>query len=764
MSNAERAADFLVDRATPLALVSILLLTAIAFGAGQLSLASGIRVLFGPDDPHLLAELAIEDAYGREDNILMVVDAGEQSIFTPRNLASVEAMTKRSWQIPHSRRVDSVTNYLHSSVVEDDIAIAPLVENAAYLDDQRIAEIRDIALGQPLLEGRVISTNGRVAAVNITLNLKEEGKAEALAAAVTQAREIARWAQADNPHLRVQLAGLALTEQTLAEVTAADGASLVPLLFVMVLIAMAYLLGSALASLCTVICISLSVAAGMGFAGWSGWSINSVNVSAPTIIMTLAVADCVHLLSSFLRCLAEGMDRREALRKALSLTVYPILLTSVTTAVGFLSMNFSDSPPFAELGTISAVGVMAALWVAVAVLPALILRLPFRAQEAPQTRLPLPRLAQWVVRHQNRILWCGLGLIIGLLTFIPRLSLNDDPAGYFSNSVPITGAIATIEDKFSGTQQVHYSLPAGGADGVTEPAYLRSVEAFVEWLRQQPEVANVDTFTDTLKRLNQVMHADDPAWHRLPEERDLAAQYFLLYEISVPYGQDLTHQVTADKSALKITAVLKNQKSAVVDFEQRSRDWLAANAPGLETRGAGHAVSFASIGLRNIHNMLWGALFAILLVCACLLVAFRSWRFGLVSMLPNLFPALLSLGVWSALVQEVNMAASVVFSMSLGIVVDDTTHFLVKYRQQRLSGGATAVQALEQTFASVGRALVVTSLVLIAGFLVLVMSNFSVNATSGALMALTILFALVIDLVFLPVILLKLDRWLVRSQ
>lgn len=758
-----RLVQLLVDRAFVIAALSAVVMLALAYGAGQLTLSSGIRVLFSPDDPNLLAEIAIEEAYGREDNILLVLDAGEASVFTPENLATLADITEKSWQVPHSRRVDSVTNFLHTTVQDDDIYIDALVDDAAALSAEQIKQKESVALGEPLLVGRLVSANGHLAAVNITLNVKEAGKAEALTAAVTTAREIAAQAMAENPRVTVQLAGLALTEQTLAEVTAADGATLIPLLFVMVLLVLAVLLRSPLAAVCTIVTIMLSVAAGMGYGGWAGYSINSVNVSAPTIIMTLAVADCIHLLSSFLRRLGEGEQKRGALANALSQTLYPIILTSVTTAIGFLSMNFSDSPPFGQLGTLSAVGVIAALWVTMTILPALILLLPFRPQKKKARTFSLVPLADFVVAKHGVIFWLGLVLIAVIISFVPRMELNDDPAGYFSEDIALTQAIATIEQKFSGTQNVHYSLHSGQTDGVADPQFLHDVGRFVDWLREQPEVTNVDSFIDTMKRLNQVMHGDDPEWHRLPDSRELAAQYLLLYEISVPYGQDVTHQITADKSALKVTAVLKNQKSRVVDFERRSRQWLAQNAPYLETRGAGHAVSFASIGLRNINNMLWGSLFAIVLVSGCLLIAFRSMRFGLISFVPNLFPALIALGVWSALYHEVNMAASVVFSMTLGIVVDDTTHFLVKYRQARITSGLAAADAIRETFATVGRALLTTSVVLAAGFLVLVQSDFSVNAASGMLMSLTIVVALVLDLLFLPALLIKADRWLVRS-
>jgi predicted RND superfamily exporter protein len=374
-------------------------------------------------------------------------------------------------------------------------------------------------------------------------------------------------------------------------------------------------------------------------------------------------------------------------------------------------------------------------------------------------------LANFVTQHHNRIFWASLILILVTISFVPRMELNDDPTNYFSSAVPLTRAIDVVEDKLSGTQSLHYSIDAGQAQGVVNPQYLNEVAKFVDWLRTQPEVANVEAFTDTLKRLNQVLHDDNPAWHRLPDSRAMASQYLLLYEISVPYGLDVTHQVNSNKSALKVSVVLKNQKSlGLIAFEERVRQWMETNTPQIVTRGAGQSISFAHIGLRNIDSMLSGSLFAIVVISLCMIVAFRSVKYGMLSFLPNLFPALVILGIWSAVAGEVNIAASVVFSLTLGIVVDDSTHFLVRYREARSLKNLSAVQAIHYTFTTVGSALVSTSIVLGAGFLILANSDFAVNSTSGLLVALTIAVAIVLDLLFLPALLIKFDDWLIDSD
>jgi hypothetical protein len=746
-------------------LVSLVLILGVGFGGSRLTVESGIDVFFSEDDPNLIADRELKRTYGREDNVLFVIDTRGGDIFDAANLASVQTITEKSWLMPHSRRVDSVTNFLYPEVDGDDILIDTLVEDAESLTSEGRRRIRDTALSQRALVGRLLADDSQVAAVNVTLNLPEDEIAAAIDQAVRYAREIAAEVESANPTLAIHLAGWALTEQTLAEVTARDSMTLMPALLVLVLVIIALLLRSVMASICTVVTIFLSILCGMGFAGWAGISLNSVNVSAPTIIMTLAIADCIHLLSVFLTRFRKGQEKTDALRGALDHTLYPIALTSITTALGFLSMNFSESPPFRELGTIAAVGVLGALWVTVTILPGLVLMLPFRKSGDVTTGIPLGGLANWVIRHSNRIFWSSLFFIALTLSFIPRIELNDDPTGYFSDSIPLTQAIDVIESKLSGTQSLHYSFDTGQEQGIVDPRFLADIDAFVSWLRAQPEVVNVESFTDTLKRLNQVMHGDAEEWHKLPDSRELAAQYVLLYEISIPYGQDVTHQMSADKSSLKVTATLKNQQSqGIIAFEARGRRWMQDNVPGIAARGAGQSISFANVGLRNIDSMLVGSLAAIALVSLCLIVAFRSIRFGLVSFIPNLFPAFVTLGIWGAVVGEVNIAASVVFSLTLGIIVDDTTHFLVKYLEARQERNLNAEQAIRYTFAAVGSALVSTSIVLAIGFLALVQSDFSVNSTSGLLVAMTITIAIILDLLFLPTVLIKADRYLLPKS
>jgi predicted RND superfamily exporter protein len=254
------------------------------------------------------------------------------------------------------------------------------------------------------------------------------------------------------------------------------------------------------------------------------------------------------------------------------------------------------------------------------------------------------------------------------------------------------------------------------------------------------------------------MNGDNPDFYRLPDNQDTAAQYLLLYEMSLPYGLDLNNQIDIEKSATRVVATLENLGSTeFTGFETRAKNWFAENAPHIRITAASPPLMFAHIGEANMEGMIKGALIALILISALLIFALKSLKLGLLSLIPNMLPAAMGFGVWSFISGEVNMALSVVISITLGIVVDDTVHFLSKYQHAKQDGLNTE-QSLLFAFKNVSTALVTTTLVLALGFLVLVFSDFTLNSHMGLLTAIVISFALVIDLIFLPAFILLLEK------
>jgi predicted RND superfamily exporter protein len=674
-------------------------------------------------------------------------------------LASIEELTNAAWQIPHSSRVDSVTNFQHSRAEEDTLIVADLIQDTPQLSDAEILKKRHIALAEPLLVNRLISVRGDVTSVVINIILPGHSPDE-----VKQITDFSRGLLRDfktkYADIDFFLTGTVPFDHAFVEVSNEDLGTLIPIMFAILIGVIWFALRSITATVATVVVIVISTSTAMGMAGWWGLQLNPATAVAPTIILTLAVADSIHILVTMCRHFCAGEDKQSAIEKSLSVNLKPVLLTSLTTVIGFLSMNLSDAPPFRELGNIVAVGVTAAFLYSVLFLPALIAVLPVRIKlrAVVEGKAFLDQLAEFVIVHQCLLLGSML-LIASVVTIgILRIELDDDYIKYFDKRYDIRIATDLMQERLTGTDLFEYSLSAGEPGGINNPSYLNHVEEFANWYRQQEKVVHVRTITDTLKRLNQNMHGDEPAWYRIPQQRELAAQYLLLYEMSLPYGLDLNDQINVDKSTSRMTVTLQGTTAREQrSIDQRASHWLADNTPAsMHTSGTGLSLMWAHISGRNIKSMLIASFGALVLISLILIFALRSLRIGLISLLPNVAPAVMAFGLWGLFVGQVGLGLSVVVSMTLGIVVDDTVHFISKYQHGRKDNGLGCEDAVRYAFSTVGAAMWVTTVALGAGFLVLLLSGYKMSADMGLMSAITIMLALLLDFLLLPPLLMKL--------
>ncbi len=755
---AQRYSEWVVKWRWPVILASVLLVLAAASGGRFLAFNTDYRVFFSEDNPQLMAFEELQKTYTKIDNIQFVVQSLNGDTMTPEVLDGVEKLTQKAWLLPFTLRVDSVTNFQHTTAEGDDLLVADLVEGARNLPQATIEQVRGIAQHEPTLKTMMISGDSAVTAINVTFQMPEKSMDE-VPSATAAARKLAAEIEAEYP-VKVYLSGMVMMNNAFMESSMNDMASLVPAMYLIIIVMVLLLVRSISATVTTVLVLFFSVLTGMGLAGWLGIKLTPPSSAATTIIMTLAVADSIHIIVSMLASMRSGMEKRAAVIESLRINFMPVFLTSITTAIGFLSMNASDSPPFHDLGNITAMGVMAAFVISVTFLPAMLAAMPIRvaAEQTGFGRL-MDSFSDLVIRRQNTIMMASLVMTIVVLAMIPRNDLNENFVKYFDTSTSFRNDADFTADHLTGLYQLQYSLSAGESNGVSDPAFLARTAEFVTWLRAQPEVQHVNSITDTFQRLNKSLHDDDPAWYKLPEERDLAAQYLLLYELSLPYGLDMNNQLNIDKSSTQIIVTLKNMTTRELrDITRRGEMWLANHAPEMQTTGIGPAIMFAYISERNIKSMLSGTLIALVLISLLITIALRSMKIGFISLLPNLLPAGLAFGVWGLVVGEVNMAAAMVAGMSLGIVVDDSIHFLSKYLRARRETGMDAEAAVRYAFASVGVAIAVTSAVLVAGFMVLAQSSFAMNSQMALLTSIAIAMALLADFLLLPVLLMRMDR------
>jgi len=725
------------------------------------------RVVFKPDNPQLLALETLENTYSKSNHVLFVLASKEGHVFTKEILATIEELTHTAWQIPYSIRVDSITNFQHTRVFEDDLVTGNLIENAAYLTPAEIEEIRLVALNEPILVNKVISPTGHVTGINVTV-LIPEGNPDAIYEVVNFVRQLRDKMRTENPNLEIYLFGGVIIDNAFSEASAQDIKNLLPIMFVILLVVLGILLRTFSGVLITALVICLSIIPAMGLAGWIGIKLSPPSAAAPNIILILAVADCVHIMNSFYNAMRSGLEKHKAIVEAFRINVAPVFLTSLTTAIGFLSLTFSDSPPFQDLGYIAAMGVGAAFLLTTTLLPVLMVILPAKVGSTQiWQNQAMHHFSEFVI-SQHKFLLGGITLlIIGLFVFIPHNELNSNFLKFFDKTMEIRQVTDFTAKNLTGVHYIDYSVESNEPDGINDPAFLAHLENFTQWLRKQPEVVYVRSLSDVMKRLNRDMHGGNPDWYRLPETRDLAAQMLLLHEMSLPYGLDLNDQINVDKSATRVTISLNALSSnEILAFEQEIQAWLKENAPVSLPKiiGTGTDIIYGHLNYRMISTMLISIGTALVLISFILILALRSLKIGLISLIPNLVPAAMAFGLWGLLVGQIGLAVSVVAAMTLGIIVDSTIYFLNKYLDARKKNGMNATEAVHYTFSTVGMAIWINSMVLIAGFSVLILSHFHINSVLGALTSIVIAFALLTDLVFLPSLLMTIDNTTTDQQ
>lgn len=738
-------------------LATLLFTGLVASGTQYLQFSNNYRDFFSEANPELRAFEDLQSTYTKNDNIFFAIVPPDGDVVSNETLSLVEELTEKAWQIPYSIRVDSLSNFQHTEAEEDDLIVEDLVKGADGLSPDQLARIKNIALTEPLLKNQIISGDSRATAVNVVVQYPEKALTE-VPEAVGFARNLRDEMKVKYPDHEIRMIGVSMLNNAFQEAAMADSMTMIPIMYLVLLVLMAVTVRTVSGTSVTLLMIGFASLIGMGVLGFSGTPMDPMVLTAPTIIMTLAIADSVHILITMRNSMKEGMSKNEALVEAVRVNFLAVMVTSLTTAIGFLALNFSDAPPFWHLGNVSAIGIVMAWILSVTFLPAMMSFLPVRAPKAASgdAQSAMARLADFVVGNHKKLFF-GIGALgVILVAGVPRIEFNDQWTEYFDESIEFRRD-SDYATQFFGFYPIEFSVLANGEGGVSDPEFLEKLDAFSQFLREQPNVTHVYSLADIMKRLNKNLHADDDTWYRLPDDRELSAQYLLLYELSLPYGLDLNDRVNIDKSATRVTATLTNTSTAETKaFLDASRDWIAANAPDYmkATVPTSAQVMFTYVAERNVNSMITGNVIAILAIAVVMMIALRSARLGLLSIVPNGLPIVAAFGAWAFMVGTVGFSVAAVASVSLGIVVDDTVHFLSKFVRGIREKGYDTAGAIKYAFEMVGMALVVNTVVLVIGFSYLATSHFKINADLGLLTALAIMLALLFDFLFLPALML----------
>ena len=718
------------------------------------------------DSPRTRELIRLENEYARNNNVMVMFSVAEGRVIEPRALEALRFFTENAWQIPYVQRVDSIINFQYSHAQGDDLIVDDLVpEDPLSLNEQELARIEKIALNEPRLAGFLISADGKSTAVNMTFNV-ELHDSVALLQIQEKVDDLVERINALHPDFEVHETGF--IELCLGWLNAMtfDVKYMFSSAFLLMCGALFLFYRGITITAVTMLLGIMSVVVSLGLVGYFQAKLHPPAVIGSLVILMLALADSVHIVKRTRMLLAKGWSQKEAIAESLKFNVKPVFITSLTTSIGFLSFLASGYAGLRLMGVYVAFGVMYACLLSLTFLPAIMTWLRLKPGSLKERTFNADLFAEWIFRLRWLVVVLTAPVIIISGLVITHTPLDDSPTHYISTTQPFRQDQIAIEEKLTGSIEIVIELDSGQPQGVSNPEFMAEVERFSEWLRALQEVRSVSVYTDTMKHLNQNMHGDQANWYRYPGQQDLAAQYLLLYELSLPYGLDLTNQINFDKSATRLSMTINDMTAVdMLALSKRIENWLSANTSYLEpTEPGGDTLSLGNASLESLEGMFYGALSALVVIGIILLITFRHVMPGILCTIMVISPLSVSFGIWSLQVGYFDAGATLTMSMVIGIVVDNAVHFVSKYQLATTEMGMSPRDAVRYVISNVSSALIANTLVLAAGFSILFYSAFTANAEMGILTVMSLLVGLFGTFTLLPSLLVIWGEWQNRGH
>ena len=740
---------------------SLLILAGLVPGLSKIHFNPDINSFFPENDDLTTSHLRIEDTYSSMDNVVIAIGVKEGTVFTHKVLSLIEGLTEKAWKTPHSLRVDSLSNYSYVTADKDDLYIEPFIEESISYDLETIKEKEAVIEKEELAYGAIISKDKKTTLINIVFDPPRKDIESEYQESINYLLSFLEEAEKNHPELDFVVSGIVYMEYLSPKLLKAQMPQLMLSAILVILLTLFLLLRSLVAVIGSFLVISISVVSAMGSIGFITGEIAQPYIMVPILIATLAVADCVHLFTLYFQNLSSSRKSKEAMIESLTLNLQPLFLTSLTTAIGFLSLNLAPLEPLRGIGNGVAVGVFLAFIFTILLLAPLVSYFNVKKSKNVDFQKQIARkLGQFSIRNYKKLLVIIPVISCFLIAFIPLNKTNDNPLKFYSERYTSMAADSEwLSERLGGTFPVSYEL-TNRTSLVSDPKFLFEVDKFSEWLASNEEVLHINSLSKIMKNLNKTLHGKEEQWNVIPEESDLSAQYLFFYEMSLPFGLDLNNSISQDKKSIKLVASLKEMGSLEYrKFDQKVNEYVLENMPqGMVSMGTGIRPIFAFMTNHLISQFYYALAIGIVLITATIILFFRSLRYGMLTVVTNLLPIGVGFGIWALVSGEVSMLVGLGMGTTLGIIVDFTVHFLSKYLHAKREKNLQAEEAVMYAFETVGFALIVTALSLCAGFLVLLLAFFIPLHGFVLFSSIAFISALIIDLLLFPALLITWDK------
>ena len=737
--------------------VVIPLLT-IAF-ASQLKYAQfdgSYRIWFGEDSKTLAKYDAFRNVFGNDDSMIIVF-SDENGVMNKKALGVVQRLTDKLWQTRYIARVDSLTNYqyIHVNADEpDDILVENFIEELDDLSQEELDKKKLIALSEDVLVNRIISEDAKTTMIVARL-VPRAG--DTLGASKSIMKSVRTYIEEEKQSgYKFYLAGGPVVNQTFSSLAIHDVTTYTPMAIGIAMLLLWLVFRRPSGMILTILVVIFTFTIVMALQVIFGLKFNNFTANMPVFIIAIGIADAMHLYWIYLLSRRSGMSNEEAIHDSVAKNFVPLLLTSLTTAVGFASLGVSEIVPVATLGIATASAAILAFLLTILFMPALLAILNIRVKEREVSKSKKSHFAQkyaaFIVKNDLKIITICVAVFGFIALGLTQLKVDSNAVRYFTEDVPFRVTVKLIEDRLTGPMTYEIVANSQAPDGIKEPAFMNTVQKFTdEFKARYPEARHTSSLVDVVKKFNEI--ADNKK--SIPDDKNLIAQYLLLYSLSLPQGMEINDKMDINEQYLRISASM-NVADTSKDLEmiEWCERWWDKTPYSAEVNG--QTAMFANMQSDVTDTLIESITMAILVISILMLFIFRNLKMIPIFIIPNVLPIVLVVGIMGWLGITIDIGVAISGAIIMGIAVDDTIHFLVKYQEARKKG-YDLENSLEYVMTYAGSAIVFTTVILSSAFIVFNLSQFMLNANFGLVTAIALVIAVFVDLLLLPAILSRFD-------
>ncbi len=721
-------------------------------------------------DPELQRYKDLKGLFENDEYLLVGIKAPPQddTIFTLKTLEMVKKMTDFLEEHEAVSKIRSITQFEYMHAADDSLEISELVsaeaDELSDLTPEELREMAEIAKKEKIIHGQLITQD--LKHTLISARIVEETGEEAEDPKIVVYDEFLTFIEKeglDTLGIEYHIGGSAAITANFFFSSIQDQSIIYPLVMVIIVVMLIILFRSLAGVFLPFLVVSPSVIATLGFIAFRGWSMNMLNTALPALLTAIGLCDSIHIITGFYHARHSGADSKTATVESVKQYYLPCFYTTLTTSIGFIALAVSKLGPVLEFGVSSAFGVVVAFLLSVTILPAFLSfvrgkekQIEKMASSGRFTKV-LNGLPEFTITHRKIILTVTAVITVISLYCISLIQVDTSFVRNFKQESLLRQGVEYFDAAYSGGMTIEFILDSGEEGGVKDPEFMKRALEFQQYLEAHEGTGEALSALNYLLNINQVMHDNDPAYFIVPESKELAAQYLLLYTTNDP-TEDLTDLMDYPERFIRISIFCKAAPSSVTNaWVEEMQQEIDTNYSDLNIEISGRTVLFNNMDIYVQQGLISSFSLALGLIIICFFVIFRSFTYGFLSLIPSVLPIIVAGGVMGISNIYLDFASMIVAAVTIGLAVDDTIHFMLQYTQA-IKAGNDRKEAVRVALSHAGKGILFTSIILYCGFSFMIFSTFVPNISFGILGGIVIIFALLGDLVVLPALITVLKK------